>query len=229
MERVAYVIGAAGGLGQGVAGAFAQAGWRVGLGGRAFAPLEQLRDELAPAVTSVAALDATDAASLEQAFAGWNATIGPPDACLCLVGGYLGGRAADGWGPIDWHAQLDVNLLGPALVLGKAFGAMRDAGRRGVLVAVSALAGLESPAGKLPYGVAKAGVLHLIRGLGDEGAPHGIRALALVPKIIDTPANRAAMPSADANAWSNPAAIGRMLVGLCDEAGASFGGGLVRL
>lgn len=227
--RVAYVVGAAGGLGAGVARAFAQAGWTLGLGGRTLGPLEALAASLAPATAVAAAFDALDAEGLGQAFQGWRASVGPPDACLCLVGGYLGGRTADQWTANDWRAQLEVNLQGPALVLGQAFGVMRESRRPGLLVAISALAGLESPAGKLPYGVAKAGVLHLVRGLGEEGAPLGIRALALVPRVIDTPTNRAAMPSADRAAWADPAAIGRMLVEICGESGAAFGGGIVKV
>ncbi|MCC7142528.1 MAG: SDR family oxidoreductase [Candidatus Eisenbacteria bacterium] len=71
--------------------------------------------------------------------------------------------------------------------------------------------------------MAKAGLLHLVRGLAEEGRPHGIRANAIVPGTIDTPANRAAMPNADRSSWSDPSEIARLLLVLAEGGTAVTG------
>ena len=226
---VVYIVGAAGGLGAGVSAAFAAAGWAIGLGGRSADKLESLAASLPAGHSEVAAFNASDPEAVHSAFDRWRERLGPPDACLCLMGGYLGGRDAEEWSAEEWREQLELNLVGPALVLSSTLGMMKEVKRPGLLVAVSALAGLESPARKLPYGISKAAVLHLVRGLAEEGAPFGIRALALVPRVIDTPANRQAMPGQDSARWSSPHAIGELLAVLAGPAAGGFSGGVLRL
>jgi NAD(P)-dependent dehydrogenase (short-subunit alcohol dehydrogenase family) len=96
--------------------------------------------------------------------------------------------------------QLDNNLISCFLCCRAAVNVMRGGGR---IVNVAARPALEwrSGAGMAAYTVAKAGVAALTVALAEEVAKDGILVNAVAPSIMDTPANRAATPKADFNAW----------------------------
>jgi len=73
----------------------------------------------------------------------------------------------------------------------------------------------------------KAAVLALVRALAVEYRDDGIRANAVLPSVIDTPANRAAMPDADHSAWVPPVAIARVIRFLCSPNSSPTSGGLI--
>lgn len=127
-----------------------------------------------------------------------------------LVGGF-------GMGPKVEEAELDeferlwrLNLV-PAFTLAKA--AMPVLAERGgaAFVCVSAKAALEPFPGAAGYISAKAAVLAFVRALDAEYRDAGVRANAILPSIIDTPANRDAMPDSDWSKWVAPEQIGRVI------------------
>jgi NAD(P)-dependent dehydrogenase (short-subunit alcohol dehydrogenase family) len=81
----------------------------------------------------------------------------------------------------------------------------------GAFVGVSAQAVFRPFAGAAGYLAAKAAVLSFIRALDAEYKQHGIRCNAILPNVIDTPANREAMPDADHSKWVQPAAIAKVV------------------
>ena len=99
--------------------------------------------------------------------------------------------------------QIDMNLLSCMLCCRAAVQAMAASAAGGRIVNVSARAGLEwrSGAGMVAYTVSKAGVAALTAALAEEVAKDGILVNAVAPSIMDTPANRQAMPKADYAAW----------------------------
>jgi NAD(P)-dependent dehydrogenase (short-subunit alcohol dehydrogenase family) len=120
-------------------------------------------------------------------------------ASIHLAGGFAMGKVAE----TDKGAlmrQLDNNLVACFLCCRAAVNAMRGGGR---IVNVAARPGLEwrAGAGMAAYAVAKAGVAALTVALAEEVTKDGILVNAVAPSIMDTPANRAAMPQADFAAW----------------------------
>ncbi len=120
-------------------------------------------------------------------------------ASIHLAGGFAMGKVAE----TDKGAlmrQLDNNLVSCFLCCRAAVNAMRGGGR---IVNVAARPGLEwrAGAGMAAYGIAKAGVAALTVALAEETAKDGILVNAVAPSIMDTPANREAMPKADFAAW----------------------------
>jgi NAD(P)-dependent dehydrogenase (short-subunit alcohol dehydrogenase family) len=85
---------------------------------------------------------------------------------------------------------------------------MQAAGR-GRIVHTASRAGLVSAGAGFAYSVSKLGVLHLVAMAADEVRGTGITVNCVVPSIIDTPANRAAMPAADHAAWPKVPDIAR--------------------
>ena len=127
-----------------------------------------------------------------------------------LIGGF-------GMGPKVEAAELEeferlwrLNLV-PAFTLARAAMPVLAARGGGAFVCVSAKAALEPFSGATGYISAKAGVLAFVRALDAEYRDAGVRANAILPSVIDTPANREAMPDSDWSKWVAPEQIGRVI------------------
>jgi NAD(P)-dependent dehydrogenase (short-subunit alcohol dehydrogenase family) len=97
----------------------------------------------------------------------------------------------------------------------------------GAYVAVSARPALRPFAGAAPYIVSKAAVLSFVQTLDAEYRKDGIRANAILPSVIDTPANRAAQPDADYSKWVAPEEIARVVRFLVSDDSAPTSGAAV--
>jgi len=124
-----------------------------------------------------------------------------PWASIHIAGGFAMGEVAK-TDKAALMAQLDNNLISCFLCCRAAVNAMRASGG-GRIVNVAARPGLEwrAGAGMAAYTVAKAGVAALTVALAEEVAKDGILVNAVAPSIMDTAANRTAMPKADFDAW----------------------------
>ena len=98
-------------------------------------------------------------------------------------------------------AQLEMNLVSCFLCCAAAVRAMKSGGGRIVNVAARPALEPRLGAGMTAYTVSKAGVAALTAALGQEVAADGILVNAVAPSILDTAANRAAMPTADHALW----------------------------
>lgn len=144
-----------------------------------------------------------------------------------LVGGFAMGPKVGEAELADFERMLSLNLV-PAFNLARAAMprlAERDGG--GAFVCVSAKAALEPFPGAAGYITAKAAVLAFVRALDVEYRSAGVRANAILPSVIDTPANRAAMPDADTSKWVQPAEIARVVRFLVSDDSAATSGAVV--
>ena len=170
----------------------------------------------------MAGVDLTDEAAVRAFYA----SRPPLWASVHLAGGF---RAA----PIlettlaDLRAQLEQNLTTAFLCCREAARNMRAGGRGGRIANVSSRAAAVPAGGAIAYTVAKAGVAALTEALADELRGDGILVNAVVPSIIDTPVNRAAMPAADHARWPKPAEIAAALTWLLSPTNAVTSGALV--
>ena len=105
--------------------------------------------------------------------------------------------------------MLELNLK-PAFNLARG-NAADDGPRRGRLRRCVGAVGADAFAGAAGYITGKAAVLAFIRALDADYKSHGIRCNAILPSVIDTPANREAMPDADHSKWVQPAAIAKVV------------------
>lgn len=131
------------------------------------------------------------------------------DAVVNLVGGFKSGPRIHETGPDDLDAMLRLNLR-PAFLLARA-ALPRLAEREGAFVCVSARAALRPFPGGVTYATAKAAVLGFIKALDAEWRATGVRCNAILPSVIDTPANRAASPDADHGTWVPPEEIAKVV------------------
>jgi len=189
--RSVFVFGAGGALGHGLAEAFAGAGASV----TGVDKHEPHADRKLPGV-SYRTADVTDDAEVAALFTG----VATPWAVINTVGGFAPHRPLADLDQAELAGQLNLNLVTAALITKHALAALASAGA-GRLVHTASRAGVVTKGNGFAYSVSKLGVLHLVSMAADEVRGTGVTVNCVVPSIIDTPANRAALPNSDHDSW----------------------------
>jgi NAD(P)-dependent dehydrogenase (short-subunit alcohol dehydrogenase family) len=179
---------------------------------------EQLEAELGERVALVRA-DLTDAGEAEAAVG----AVGELEAVVDLVGGFKSGAKVHEADPGDLERMLRLNVTTAYLLARAAMPRLVERGG-GAFVAVSARAALRPFAGAAAYAASKAAVLALVQALDAEYKADGVRCNAILPSMIDTPANREATPDADFSKWVRPEQIARVIRFLISEDSAPTSG-----
>jgi NAD(P)-dependent dehydrogenase (short-subunit alcohol dehydrogenase family) len=148
------------------------------------------------------------------------------EAVANLVGGFSDGPRLHETDPAEFARLMQLNLT-PAFLLARA--AMPRLVERGggAFVCVSARTALRPYPGGGAYSVAKASVLALVNALDVEYRRDGVRCNAILPSVIDTPANREAQPDADHSKWVEPEEIARVVRFLVSDESAVTSGAAV--
>lgn len=200
--RQVVVVGGLGGLGRAVCDAFVEAG-----------ALVRALDAVAPPEPSRSIdseiVDVTSDAQLRHCF---DEAV-PPWAVVNVVGGFAPARDLTEFDVDEFDEQVRLNLTTAALVTKHALRRMGETGE-GRLVHTASRAAVEIEGAGFAYSVSKLGVLHLVRTAALQTRGTAITVNAVVPSIIDTPANRRAMPNSAHERWPAPediAAVYRFL------------------
>jgi NAD(P)-dependent dehydrogenase (short-subunit alcohol dehydrogenase family) len=88
---------------------------------------------------------------------------------------------------------------------------------RGAIVNVASKAAIDHAAGAAAYAASKSAAVALLDSLAADLKGSGIRVNSILPSIIDTEANRKAMPAADFSKWPKPEEIARVILFLCSD------------
>lgn len=222
-DKVVVTTGGTGGIGSAVTTAFLQAGAKVFVTYRN----EQEFEALKASVNAHAALtgiktNVLDEASV-QAMVEQAARFGRIEVLVNLVGGYLGGVPITEMSLEQWNKIIDLNLKSAFLCSKHVLPGMmqQNAGR---IINVGSKGGLQGGEGISAYGASKAGLINFTQSLAAEGKRYNITANAVIPGVIDTPANRQAMPQANFDEWVKPEALAQTILFLAsDEAQAITG------
>jgi NAD(P)-dependent dehydrogenase (short-subunit alcohol dehydrogenase family) len=147
-------------------------------------------------------------------------------AVVNLVGGFASGPRVHETDPDEWDKLMRLNLR-PGFLLARA--AMPKLIERGggAYVGVSARPALRPFAGAAAYVTSKAAVLAFVQALDADYRQDGVRANAVLPSVIDTPANRAGDPDADHSKWVAPAEIAKVIAFLVSDDSAVTSGAAV--
>lgn len=212
--RTAFVAGGTGALGAAIVSVLLDGGERVCVPWFSAAEAHELRTIHAAAIDDgrlrLSECDAADgdqvAALLDVLRADW----GPLWLACSAVGGWEGGTNVDELHDFTLLERMITLNLRTALVI--AAEGQRHMGTYGGRVVVVGSSTAKVPAaGQAAYNAAKAGVHALVETLAQEMRGSGRTANAVVPKVIDTPANRSAMPNSDHDRWVPPLAIARVV------------------
>jgi NAD(P)-dependent dehydrogenase (short-subunit alcohol dehydrogenase family) len=221
-DRHAIITGGAGALGTAVAEALIGAGaiCHIPCFNEAEAQRFALRDH--KQVKLVIAGNLADETAIERLYQ----SVGAPLwASIHLAGGFAAGPLREA-SVATIRQQIDMNLMTCLLCCRAAIGAMTGGGR---IVNVAARPALEwrTGAGMVAYAAGKAAVAALTAALAEEVAKDGILVNAVAPSIMDTPANRAAMPKANYDLWPKVAEVAATILFLASPENRVTRGGIV--
>jgi NAD(P)-dependent dehydrogenase (short-subunit alcohol dehydrogenase family) len=139
-----------------------------------------------------------------------------PAAVVNLIGGYTPPQPLSALDIGVLKQQLDLNLVSAAIVIKHAM-PLLAAGGGGPIVLVSSRVATEKGENGFAYSVSKLGVVRLVEAAAAEGREQGVRVNCIMPSIIDTPANRAAMPNARHHRWPKPSELAAVLAFLVSD------------
>lgn len=208
--RTIVVTGAAGALGKAVVGGVLAAGGRVvavdiheaGLASLAGPGVEVRKVDLLDGDGAIVALADVDA-----------------DGIAAIAGGFGMGPGAHELDDV-WERMMALNV---ATLRHTLAALVPRLGGRGAVVTIGARNGLTGPGAMSAYSAAKSAVHRITESLAAEG----VRANAVLPAIIDTAANRAAMPDADHASWTTPDALAALIVFLLSDDSRAVRGALI--
>ena len=218
MKSHVIVTGAAGVLGQAVTKALEEAGYQV-------TGIDRAPDAgAAGAGAYLGGVDLTDpgaaAAAIDKAIdAG-----GPLGALVNVAGTFRWETIADG-DVATWATMFDINLRTAVNAVRASLPSLRDGG--GAVVSIGAASAIKAAAGMGAYAASKAGIAKLTEALAEEEKDNGVRVNAVLPSIIDTPANRADMASADFTRWVSPAQIASVIAFLLSDGASAITGACI--
>lgn len=224
-NRVVLIGGATGGLGSAVAREFAKTGARLALTSTSAEALDGLAGELnlPDERVFVSTVDATDPESVEDLVLSIVERFDDLHVLLNTIGGWGGGKTVSET-PVDqWEWMLTLNLRSAFLLSRAVLPHTLESGW-GRIVHTSSKTAVEPRSKEVGYAVAKMGVITLTEVIAAEVKGSGVTANAILPSIIDTPANRRMMSSADTSKWVPPEHIAAAMRFLCSDGAASING-----
>jgi NAD(P)-dependent dehydrogenase (short-subunit alcohol dehydrogenase family) len=208
VQRTALITGGAGGLGRSVVASFAANGWRVVVPDVAPAGLERAE------VVQADLTDAGEAARVVGIAA--EREDAPLGALVNLVGGFAVDQPVATTAVAEFEALFALNLRPTYLATQAALPALVAAGG-GAIVCMSSRSALYPFAGAAGYCASKAAVITFVQVVAREHAADGVRCNAVLPSMIDTPANRAAMPPDQHAKLTPPEQIAAVIRFLCSD------------
>lgn len=222
---VVLVAGGTGGLGRAVTLAFLKEDARVTVTYRNRDELNALMMLAADKASQIEGynVDVTDEAEVSKLIDGIIGRHGRLDALVNTVGGYAGGVKLWELDTKVFDQMLALNLRSGYALSRAAVRVMLKQGS-GAIVNVAAKAAIDHSAGASAYAASKAAAVAMMDSLAEDLKGSGVRVNSILPSIIDTEANRKAMPGADFAKWPKAEDIARVIVFLCsDDAKAIHG------
>jgi NAD(P)-dependent dehydrogenase (short-subunit alcohol dehydrogenase family) len=220
------VTGGTGALGRAIVERFVSAGLRVHVPWIVEQEKQELERALGASVSNVK-FERCSVTSEEEVAVLFRET-GPVEILANIVGGFV-------YAPLEktdvatWQKMFDLNVTSAFLCCRAAVAGMKER-RWGRIINVSSGPALNHGAANMSaYAASKAAVLNFSESLAKELVQCGVTVNALVPSVIDTPANRKAEPGADTSRWLKPEEIAGVVEFLASDAAAVVNGSAVNL
>jgi len=217
-NSVVLVAGGTGGLGRAVTSAFLEEGATVAATYRNQPDWEAFKSAASTHTPRLEGheVDVTDEAAVRQLVEKILSKHSRLDAMVNTVGGYAGGLKLWEMETKVFEQMLNLNLRSGYALSRAAVLAMLKQGR-GAIVNVASKAAFDHAAGASAYAASKAAAVAMLDSLAADLKGTGVRVNTILPSIIDTEANRNAMPKADFAKWPKPRDIARVILFLCSD------------
>jgi NAD(P)-dependent dehydrogenase (short-subunit alcohol dehydrogenase family) len=222
--KIVVITGAAGNLGQATARAFMEVGARCVLVDKDGAVLKAIYGE-AEGFTYVP-IDLIDRECSIKALRECVNPLGPIEALCNLAGGFSMGKPVHETPAVEFDAMIDVNVRS---IINSAAAIVPSmlANGGGRIVNIAATAGLRGSAHMAAYSLSKSAVIRITESMSAELRDHGVNVNCVLPSIIDTPTNRAAMPQQDPAQWVTPAALADVILFLTSHSSRAIHGAAI--
>lgn len=148
------------------------------------------------------------------------------DVLVNVVGGYVGGKRVSELEANEWDKMMTLNLKSSFLISKHVLPVMVRA-KQGKIVHISSRTALKSGGYDSAYASSKSGLIRLVESISEEVKEFGINANCILPSIIDTDANRKAMPNADFSKWVKTADLANLVLFLCSEESKAINGAAI--
>jgi NAD(P)-dependent dehydrogenase (short-subunit alcohol dehydrogenase family) len=217
-NKTAFIAGGTGALGRSITKAFLDAGCNVASTFIVDAEMQAVQKELKKYATQFTGIHAdvfnekNVASAVKLAIEEYKRI----DYLINLVGGFIGGVALTNTTIEQFDQMINLNLRSTFLCSKYIIPIMKRQ-KSGRIVNIGAKGGLKGMGGMAVYSASKAAVINLTEATAEEVRGYNITANALVPGIIDTPANRKSMPKANVENWVKPESIADIALFLCSD------------
>jgi NAD(P)-dependent dehydrogenase (short-subunit alcohol dehydrogenase family) len=219
--KTALITGAKGGLGTYVTKTFLAASANVVGVSRSIRQTDFPHPRFSAVAAELSSLDAAQA--IARAVTGRFPRI---DILVHLVGGFAGGTPVAGTDDATFERMLDLNLRSAFHILRAVLPVMRASGF-GRIVAIGSRAAVEPQPSIAAYSASKSALVSLMRSVAMENKDTAITANVILPGTMDTPANRAADPTADFGKWIDPQQVANLALWLASDAATQITGAVI--
>jgi NAD(P)-dependent dehydrogenase (short-subunit alcohol dehydrogenase family) len=216
--KVVLVAGGTGGLGRAVARAFLVEGAKVVVTYRAQEEFDALKSAAGKNESNLGGhtVEVTDEAAVRQLVEKIVEKYRRLDVMVNTVGGYAGGTKLWELETKVFDQMLALNLRAGYALSRAVVKTMLKQGH-GAIVNVAAKAAFDHAGGAAAYAASKSAAVALLDSIAADLKGSGVRVNSILPSIIDTEANRKAMPAADFSKWPKPEDIARVILFLCSD------------
>ncbi len=225
-DKIAIITGATGALGCEVVQTFLNAGAKVVATYRGAEKLRQLQEHIGRTDFHSVQTDVLVSAQVRAMVDEVLAKFGRIDILVNNAGGFFGGVPVADTTEEQWQQMMDINFKS-ALLCCRAVWPVMMKQKSGRIINIGAKAGLQGTAGMSAYAASKAALINFTQSLAAEGKAHNITANVVIPSIIDTPENRAAMPKGNFENWVTPESLANVILFLCSEKAKDISGASV--
>ena len=178
--------------------------------------IEYLKSETKTAAVELIRADVTKDEEVKKLISKVTEKHNRIDILVNVVGGYLGGKSVFGLEEQEWDFMMNLNLKSAFLISKHVIPIMASA-KYGKMVHISSRTALKSDGYDSVYAASKSGLIRLVESVSEEVKELNINVNCIMPSIIDTEANRKAMPKSDFSKWIKPEDLANVVLFLCSE------------
>ena len=148
------------------------------------------------------------------------------DVLVNVVGGFIGGKKVSELEDSEWDKMMNLNLKSAFLISKHVLPVMVLA-KHGKMIHISSRTGMKSSGLDSAYAASKSGLIRLVESISEEVKEYGINVNCVLPSIIDTDANRKAMPNSDFSKWVKTGDLANLVLFLCSEEAKAINGAAI--